>query len=116
MYKSLDQKKDLALDIERHLAPLVKRIEALEAAQPRRKWDEGEHEGCGIDSQRAVERAEQPQRSQEAREKEITRLATIEECAKVAESYPSSGEQTEHPVEYWIRRLSLSRPDRERQS
>jgi len=32
MYKTLDQKKDLALDIERHLAPLVKRIEALEQA------------------------------------------------------------------------------------
>jgi hypothetical protein len=54
----------------------------------------------------------QPQSSKEAREKEITRLATIEECAMVAESYPSSGEQTEHPVEYWIRRLSHSRPDR----
>jgi hypothetical protein len=37
-----------------------------------------------------------------------SRNAVIEECAKVAESYPSSGEQTEHPVEYWIRRLSIS--------
>jgi hypothetical protein len=55
----------------------------------------------------------QPQSSKEAREKEITRLATIEECAMVAESYPSSGEQTEHPVEYWIRRLSHSRPLRQ---
>jgi len=36
------------------------------------------------------------------------RAAIIEECAKIAESYPSSGEQTEYPVEYWIRRLSLS--------
>lgn len=40
------------------------------------------------------------------------RAAIIEECAKVAESYPSSGEQTEHPVEYWIRRLSHSSTDR----
>jgi hypothetical protein len=30
----------------------------------------------------------------------------VERSAEVAESYPSSGEQTEHPVEYWIRRLS----------
>ena len=41
------------------------------------------------------------------------REAVIEECARVAESYPSSGEQTEHPVEYWIRRLSISRPQRD---
>lgn len=34
MYKTLDEKRDLAADIERHLAPLVKRIEALEAGQP----------------------------------------------------------------------------------
>lgn len=34
------------------------------------------------------------------------RAAIIEECAKVAESYPSSGEQTEYPVEHWIRRLA----------
>ncbi len=31
MYKTLEQKKDLALDIEHQIAPLVKRIEALEA-------------------------------------------------------------------------------------
>jgi hypothetical protein len=41
------------------------------AAQPQspRKWDEGEHEGCGIDTQRAVDRA-----------------AVIEQCAKIAEN------------------------------
>ena len=60
----------------------------------------------------AIAERELPQSPREAREKEITRLATIEECAMVAEQYPSSGEQTEYPVEYWIRRLSNSRPDR----
>jgi len=40
------------------------------------------------------------------------RALVIEECAKIAESYPSSGKQTEHPVEYWIRRLSDTSTDR----
>lgn len=38
------------------------------------------------------------------------RLATIEECARVAEEYPSSGSATEHPVEYWIRALAAQPP------
>jgi len=37
MYKTLDQKKDLAMDIERQLAPLVKRIEVLERWHQRRR-------------------------------------------------------------------------------
>jgi len=32
MYKTMDEKKDLATDIHRHIAPFVKRIEALENA------------------------------------------------------------------------------------
>jgi len=34
MYQTLDRRKDLDRTIEMHLAPLVKRIEALEAGQP----------------------------------------------------------------------------------
>ena len=38
--------------------------------QSPRKWDEGEHEGCGIDSQRAFDK-----------------FTVIEQCAKIAENF-----------------------------
>ncbi len=40
----------------RHTSTLAKFEEAVRRDERSRKWDEGEHEGCGIDSQRALER------------------------------------------------------------
>ena len=49
-------------------------------------------------------------RLSDAAQAEQVRLATIEECARVAENYPSSGAATEHPVEHWIRALAAQPP------
>lgn len=73
--------------------------------------------------------AAQPQSSQEAREKEITRLATIEECALVAEEQKQAFLSPEYAfnqpigsfcerfacdeVAKAIRALAVTRPDRE---
>lgn len=122
MYLPLGRREDLYRIIEGHLAPLVKRIEALEAAQTRRKWDEGEHEGCGIDSQRALEGAEQPQSPSEhgswndedynrARDCMIGLLRgrgwTISEGSRGVEEFDNA---FQHAV--GILALTITRPDR----
>lgn len=47
-------------------------------------WDDGEHEGCGIDSQRAFEREIEMKDAMDKLADDVKRL-TIETCVRVAE-------------------------------